>query len=72
MESFIVAAGAVAPLMVYLALGLLMKWQYHFTEKDISTFNKLVFGIFLPVNMMNAVYSTSTANMPKPSLVILQ
>lgn len=34
MESFIVAAGAVAPLMVYLALGLLMKWQYHFTEKD--------------------------------------
>lgn len=70
MENFIVAAGAVAPLMVYLALGLLMKWQYHFTEKDISTFNKLVFGIFLPVNMMNAVYSTSTANMPKPSLVI--
>ncbi len=69
MENFIVAAGAVAPLMVYLALGLLMKWQYRFTEKDISTFNKLVFGIFLPVNMMNAVYSTSTANMPKPSLV---
>lgn len=68
MGNFLVAAGAVAPLMVYLLIGLLMKRQYHFTEKDTAMFNKLVFGLFLPMNMLSAVYYTDVSKMPSPSL----
>ena len=39
-ENFMVAVGAIAPLVVYLGMGLFMRWYAHFDDKAISNFNK--------------------------------
>lgn len=69
MENFLVAAGAVLPLMIYMAIGLLAKKRYQFTPQIISYFNKLVFGVFMPCNMFVSIYFTDVGKVVKPSFV---
>lgn len=60
-ENFMVAVGAIAPLVVYLGMGLFMRWYAHFDDKAISNFNKLIFTIFLPSNMFASIYFADTS-----------
>lgn len=61
-ENFLVAVGAVSPLAVYLGIGLFMRWYAHFDDKAISNFNKLIFTIFLPMNMFASIYYADTSD----------
>lgn len=61
-ENFMVAVGAIAPLVVYLGMGLFMRWYAHFDDKAISNFNKLIFTIFLPTNMFASIYFSDTSS----------
>ncbi|MEE0338267.1 AEC family transporter, partial [Acidaminococcus fermentans] len=70
MENFWIAAGAVLPLMIYMAIGLLARRKYHFNESHISNFNKIVFGVFLPTNMFYSVYFTDIGKVMRPGFVL--
>lgn len=70
MENFWIAAGAVLPLMIYMAIGLLARKRYHFNEGHISNFNKIVFGVFLPTNMFYSVYFTDISKVMRPGFVL--
>lgn len=67
MNNFIVAVGAVAPLAIYLLMGIFMRWYAHFDDHSIFNFNKLIFTIFLPTNMFASIYyadMSSTQHLP--------
>jgi len=70
MENYWIAAGAVLPLMIYMAIGLLARRKYHFNESHISNFNKIVFGVFLPTNMFYSVYFTDIGKVMRPGFVL--
>lgn len=68
MDSFSVAAGAVAPLMFFMALGFCVSRKAHFDSAAIANFNKLVFKVFLPANMFAAVYFSDMSKLLDPKL----
>lgn len=69
MDSFSVAAGAVAPLMFFMALGFCVSRKAHFDSAAIANFNKLVFKVFLPANMFAAVYFSDMSKLLDPKLI---
>ena len=69
MSSFSVAAGAVAPLMFFMALGFCVSQKAHFDGTAIANFNKLVFKVFLPANMFLAVYFSDISKVLDPRLI---
>lgn len=69
MDHFSVAVGAVAPLAIYLLLGIFMRWYAHFDDDSISHFNKMIFTIFLPTNMFASIYYADTSKTLHLSLV---
>ena len=71
MDSFSVAAGAVAPLMFFMALGFCVSRKAHFDSAAIANFNKLVFKVFLPANMFAAVYFSDMSKLLDPKLFFL-
>ena len=69
MDSFNVAAGAVAPLMFFMVLGFCVSRKAHFDSVAIANFNKLVFKVFLPANMFAAVYFSDMSKLLDPRLI---
>lgn len=70
MDNLIVALNAVLPLMIYMGIGLLLKRKEHFSDEILSNFNKLVFKVFLPVNMFVSVYTANVKEALQPSLLL--
>lgn len=56
-HNFIVCLNAVIPLVLYLAVGMLVRKYSVLTEKDVRKFNKMVFVVFFPALMFENLYS---------------
>lgn len=69
MGNFVVALNAVAPLLLFMLVGLFARHAFHFTDKSVSTFNKLLFGLFLPSTMFSSVYFTKAETMAAPAFI---
>ena len=70
LDNLIVALNAVLPLMIYMGIGLVLRQKEHFSDVIISNFNKLVFKVFLPVNMFVSVYVANVKEALQPSLLL--
>ena len=60
MGNFVVALNAVA---LCHAARTFARHCFHFTDKSVSTFNKLLFGLFLPSTMFSSVYFNKAETM---------
>ena len=69
MESFRVSLNAVLPLFLYMATGYIAKLCRLLDEKDVFRFNKVVFNVFLTMNMFRSVYSSELSNAVRPRLI---
>lgn len=56
METLLVAFGAVAPIFIYIIIGLMVKHAKILTSDELKHVNKLVFDVFLSVNMFYSIY----------------
>ena len=69
MESFRISINAVLPLFLYMATGYIAKLCKLIDEKDVFKFNKVVFNVFLTMNMFRAVYSSELSAAVRPRLI---
>lgn len=70
MESLRISLNAVLPLFLYMAAGYLAKLRRLLDEKDIVTFNKVVFNVFLTLSVFKAVYSSDLSSAIRPKLLL--
>ena len=69
MENLIVAFSAVAPLIFFMLVGYGFRKKEKFDDSVISNFNKLIFQILLPVNMLMSVYRSDIKNTLDPTML---
>lgn len=69
MENLIVAFSAVAPLIFFMLVGYGFRKKEKFDDSVISDFNKLIFQILLPVNMLMSVYRSDIKNTLDPKML---
>lgn len=69
MENLIVAFSAVAPLIIFMLVGYGFRKKEKFDDSVISNFNKLIFQILLPVNMLMSVYRSDIKNTLDPRML---
>ena len=69
MENLIVAFSAVAPLIFFMLVGYGFRKKEKFDDSVISNFNKLIFQILLPVNMLMSVYRSDIKNTLDPRML---
>lgn len=58
MECIILAFKVVLPIMVYVAIGYILRLLKFFDEKSLKTVNNLVFKVFLPCLLFYNIYTT--------------
>lgn len=63
MDSLILSIKAVFPLLVYMSLGYFLKLKNFISDKTLKEMNKLVFTIFIPINLfLNVINSDITSS----------
>lgn len=70
MESFLVAANAVVPFLIYISFGYFVKVRGIVEEEFLEKLNKMVFKLFFPCMTFYNIYKADAASLPRPVLMI--
>jgi predicted permease len=68
MENLIVAVRAIAPLIIYMLIGYALRKIEKFDDSVIANFNKLIFKVLLPSNILTSVYKSDINKIFNPAL----
>lgn len=68
MESFVLAASTVMPLLVYMAVGGLIRKLGIFFQENFKALNVLIFRIFIPLTLFFSVYDADLKQAVRPDV----
>lgn len=60
-SNFLICLNAIAPLLIYLMMGFIIRRLNVLTLDEVHSFNKLVYKLFFPVLMFNTLYTSDVA-----------
>lgn len=71
MQNFMIAVNVVAPLIVYMSVGALIKKMKLFSEDQFKALNVVIFKIFIPLTLFFDVYEANLSDALQGKLLIL-
>lgn len=71
MDSFMLALSVVLPLVVYMAVGGLIRRFSIFSKENFKTLNGLIFKVFIPLTLFTNVYRADLGDALKPDVFLL-
>ncbi len=69
MSNFLVCINAVLPLVIYIAVGILLRKTGMINEAEVKRFNRLLFAAFFPVLMFDNIYTADIRSAFDPKLL---
>ncbi len=70
MQSFLLAAQVVVPLIVYMAVGILVKKAGIFSVKQFKDLNMLAFKVLIPISLFFSIYNVDLEKSVVPSVFV--
>ncbi len=70
MSSFQIALQVVAPLMIYMVIGILIRKAGICTVENFKALNQVLFRVFIPLSLFFSVYRAELGDMLQPGLVL--
>lgn len=69
-QNFIICLNAVVPLVLYLAVGMLIRYFGLLTESEVRKFNKVIFTVLFPALMFDNLYSADFSDAFNVKLIL--